>query len=95
MRVLRTALHVFTSVFGCQHDRVSRPFTIEQQSYMVCLDCGHKLFYSMQEMRRLSRREIKRLRMVQAGSLYLAPVAGQASSLAQTLTAAEDPSLAA
>ena len=91
MRVLRNAFHVFSSVFGCQHARLSRPFTIEQQSYMVCLECGHKLFYSMQEMRRLSRREVKRLHAIAAGSLYLAP--SRSEALAQA--APTDPSLAA
>lgn len=90
MRVLRTAMHAFTSVFGCQHDRLTRPFTIEQQSYMVCLECGHKLFYSMDEMRRLSRREVKHLRAVEAGALHLAPVTGKAS-----LSTPGDSSLAA
>ena len=89
MRVLRTAMHAFTSVFGCQHDRLTRPFTIEHQSYMVCLDCGHKLYYSMQEMRCLSRREVKRLRLMEAGPLYLAPAPRTAEM------SAEDSSLAA
>ena len=27
-------------VFGCWHREMSRPFTLEGQSYRACLDCG-------------------------------------------------------
>ena len=47
---------------GCRHQRVTRPFTIEQESYLVCLDCGRQLFYSLETMRRISAREQGRLR---------------------------------
>jgi hypothetical protein len=47
---------------GCRHDRLTRPFTIEDESYMVCLDCGKQLFYSVQAMRRLNGRELRSLR---------------------------------
>ena len=69
MRVLYSVVHAVSSVFGCQHDRLSRPFTIAHQSYMVCLDCGHQVFYSMDEMRRLTRREVRRLRVTAAGKM--------------------------
>lgn len=62
MSVFHTMVHAVSSVFKCQHDRLTRPFTIRKQSYMVCLDCGHQVFYSMEEMRRLSRREVRQLR---------------------------------
>ncbi len=61
MRVLRDVVNTVSSVFGCRHDRLSRPFTIERQSYMVCLECGLKVFYSMDQMRRLSKREVRQL----------------------------------
>lgn len=61
MRVFSTVIHAVSSVFGCSHERTSRPFTIDSQSYMVCLTCGQKLFYSPETMRRLSRREVTRL----------------------------------
>lgn len=61
MRVFTTVMHAVSSVFGCTHERMSRPFTIEHESYMVCLECGQKSFYSPATMRRLSRREVKRL----------------------------------
>jgi hypothetical protein len=47
---------------GCRHDRTTRPFTIQDESYMVCLDCGKQLFYSVESMRRLSGRELRDLR---------------------------------
>ncbi len=86
MRVLRNVAHALSSVFGCSHDRLSRPFTIQRQSYMVCLECGQKVFYSMDEMRRLSRREVRRLHAVAPAGLHLAPIAGEL---------AQDPTLAA
>ncbi len=62
MRVLRTAVNLVSSVFGCGHGRMSRPFTIGGQSYLVCLNCGRKVFYSPTEMRRLSAREARHAR---------------------------------
>ncbi len=70
MRVLRNAV---SSVFGCRHGRLSRLFTIQRQSYMVCLDCGHKVFYSPAEMRRLSRREVRSLGVVDPRLLPVKP----------------------
>ncbi len=82
MRVLSTAMHLVSSVFGCKHERMSRPFTIEQQSYMVCLECGRKVFYSMEEMRRLSRSEIRRLLDTGACAPKPLPVPADESNLA-------------
>jgi hypothetical protein len=75
MRVLTQVVHSITSVFGCRHDRLSRPFTIQGQSYMVCLECGRKVFYSMDEMRRLSRGELRRMRSAQQTTVAIAPAA--------------------
>ncbi len=69
MRVLRTAINFVSSVFGCGHGRMSRPFTIDRQSYLVCLDCGRKMPYSTECMRRLSTREARQARLrPEAGS---------------------------
>lgn len=63
MRVLRFLRDkAIDMCLGCNHGRLTRPFTIEDESYMVCLDCGTQLFYSLEDMRRLSRREVRRLR---------------------------------
>jgi hypothetical protein len=37
-------------VLGCHHSHLSRVFTIENQSYKVCCDCGAHLDYSLDEM---------------------------------------------
>ena len=75
--IFRNMAHAVTSVFGCRHDRLSRPFTIQSQSYMVCLECGRKVFYSTEKMRRLSRREVRRLHAVEAGALRRTPVTAE------------------
>ncbi len=90
MQAIRNLAHALTSVFGCRHDRLTRPFTIQQQSYMVCLECGQKVFYSMDEMRRLSRREIRRMYAAQAGILCLTPKTSEPAT-----AMADDPTLAA
>jgi hypothetical protein len=52
----------FDLFFGCHHDRLTRPFTIEDETYKVCLECGKHVFYSPITMRPLSHRELRRLR---------------------------------
>jgi hypothetical protein len=64
MSVLRDMSHIITTVFGCRHARLSRLFTIRDESYMVCLSCGHQVYYSVEAMRPLSRREVHRLRVL-------------------------------
>ena len=96
MRVLRGVAHAISaisSVFGCQHERLTRPFTIQSQSYMVCLECGQKVFYSMDEMRRLSRREVRRLYTSPAFDASVLRI-GPSRAAAATPTA-DDPTLAA
>jgi RNA polymerase-binding transcription factor DksA len=44
-------------LFGCAHRNQTRPFTLNQSCYTVCLDCGHELPYSWREMRPMTRRE--------------------------------------
>ena len=63
MIVLSTIYNFALSTFlGCHHRRMTRPFTIENECYMVCLDCGRQRFYSTETMRLLGRRESRRLR---------------------------------
>lgn len=91
MRVLHSVVHAVSSVFGCQHDRLTRPFTIQKKSYMVCLNCGHEVFYSMDEMRRLTRREVRRLQAVAVPELRIAPAGVELEPSMHS----KDPSLAA
>jgi hypothetical protein len=47
---------------ACRHRHQSRPFTLDTQTYKVCLDCGKKIQYSLESMTPLSlegQRELK------------------------------------
>src|SRR5579885_2992971 len=35
---------------GCHHDRLSRVFTLQGETYKVCFDCGAKFAYSLHTM---------------------------------------------
>jgi hypothetical protein len=59
---------VYEMLFGCRHNRQTRPFTIEAETYKVCLDCGRQIFYSTERMTPLTLREIRRMKAVQAQS---------------------------
>jgi hypothetical protein len=63
-------------LFGCHHGRLTRPFTIEQQTYKVCLDCGKQIFYSAEKMAPLSSREIRHLKTSHLGELKIIPSRG-------------------
>ena len=92
MRVLRFLRDTAVDLcLGCRHDRLTRPFTIEDESYMVCLDCGRQLFYSLETMSRLSGRELKRMRAARSGGLRVVP----AQASAQTVIAQQGSNLAA
>jgi hypothetical protein len=41
---------VLEFLFGCHHSNLSRVFTIGQNSYRVCCDCGAKFEYSLEKM---------------------------------------------
>jgi hypothetical protein len=38
--VFGAEIGVITSLFGCWHERVSRPFTEGKSAYRACLNCG-------------------------------------------------------
>jgi hypothetical protein len=60
---------VFEAIFGyCRHSNLSRPFTIDGQTYKVCMDCSQQVFYSRDTMLPLSRRELRHLRAEQAAA---------------------------
>ena len=54
-------------LFGCRHWSQTRPFTLERQTYKVCLDCGKQIYYSRERMTPLSAREIRRMKAAAAG----------------------------
>ncbi|HTZ59594.1 MAG TPA: hypothetical protein VMB49_15910 [Acidobacteriaceae bacterium] len=58
-------------VFGCRHWSQTRPFTLEQQTYKVCLDCGKQIYYSTERMTPLSAREVRRMKAATAGAVTM------------------------
>lgn len=72
---LRAVLNFFTEIlFGCNHARVTRPFTLGEQTYKVCLDCGKQIYYSAKEMRPLTAWEVRRLKAAHAGEVRVVPM---------------------
>jgi hypothetical protein len=60
---LRAIVNFFAEILlGCSHSRVTRPFTIKGETYMVCLSCGKQIYYSAKEMRPLSMGEVRRMK---------------------------------
>jgi hypothetical protein len=58
---------IVEAIFGfCRHNNLSRPFTIEGQTYKVCMDCSSQVYYSRETMKPLSRRELRHLRAADA-----------------------------
>jgi hypothetical protein len=55
---------------------MTRPFTLQQQTYMVCLDCGKRVYYSASAMRPLSVREVRRMHAAHAGEVRIMPSVG-------------------
>jgi len=49
---------LYEMFFGCNHDQLTRPFTLQASSYKVCLDCGRHFPYSLEKMRLLHTWEI-------------------------------------
>ena len=43
----------------CRHSNLTRLFTIEGQTYKVCVDCSRHIFYSPETMLPLRRRELR------------------------------------
>jgi hypothetical protein len=84
MRILRAILNFFYEIlFGCRHDKLTRPFTLDQQTYMVCLDCGKQIYYSVEFMAPLSAREVRRLKAAQAGGMKLMPMGNRTSLVSE------------
>jgi hypothetical protein len=46
---------------GCRHRPQSRPFTLNDQTYKVCLECGRVFHYSLERMMPLSFQEEREL----------------------------------
>ena len=72
---------IYDILFGCRHWSQTRPFTLEQQTYKVCLDCGKQIYYSRERMTPLSAREVRRLKTAAAGPLNVVAGMPQGSFL--------------
>ena len=68
-------------IFGCRHSSQTRPFTLEQQTYKVCLDCGKQIYYSTERMTPLSAREVRRMKASANGPVTVIPAQAMASGI--------------
>lgn len=85
---IRAIVSFFSEIlFGCSHSRLTRPFTIHQETYMVCLDCGKQVYYSAKEMRPLTNWEVRRMKAARAGEVKVVPI--PAAGVPQLLPAGE------
>ena len=76
MNFFRAVYNFFYEILlGCSHQRQTRPFTLHERTYKVCLDCGSQIFYSPATMRPLSAREVRRINAVQASDVKVMPSA--------------------
>lgn len=72
MKILSAIFNfLYEIILGCSHQHLTRPFTLQKQTYMVCLDCGKQIYYSAATMRPLSHREVRRM---QTGEMRVVPV---------------------
>ncbi|MBV8673583.1 MAG: hypothetical protein JOZ33_09135 [Acidobacteriaceae bacterium] len=82
MSVLRAIFRFFYEIFfGCSHGHLTRIFTLQDETYRVCLDCGVHIPYSPVSMRPLSGRELRRMRAARAGELKIVPAGVSAAPL--------------
>ncbi len=83
MSIFRAIFNFFYEIFfGCSHERLTRPFTLQEQTYKVCLDCGNQIYYSPITMRPLRAREVRRMKAVQASEVrVMAPVSSTPSMI--------------
>jgi hypothetical protein len=86
MKILRAILNFFCEIFlRCSHSRLTWIFTIEQETYRVCLDCGTHVPYSAVTFRPLTAREIRRLKAAHTGTLKIMPASISATAALQTV----------
>jgi hypothetical protein len=64
---------LYEMFFGCRHERLTRPFTLQRDTYKVCLDCGKHVMYSAERMEPLTAREIRRARKIDEGEIKILP----------------------
>lgn len=91
MKIIQAILDFLYEIFlGCRHSHMTRPFTIQRETYKVCLDCGKRIYYSPETMMPLSAREVRRLEAANAGELKVVPAVSSS-----TLASEHKPHIAA
>jgi len=74
MAILRAIFNfLYEIILGCSHQHLTRPFTLQNETYKVCLDCGKQIYYSAVTMRPLNVIEVRRLMAARAGELRVMP----------------------
>jgi hypothetical protein len=82
MSILRAIFRFFYEIFlGCSHSHLTRIFTLQDETYRVCLDCGVHVPYSPVTMRPLSGRELRRIKAARASELKIMPASVSSASL--------------
>jgi hypothetical protein len=80
MSVVRAIFNFFYEIFlGCRHNHLTRLFTLQEETYKVCLDCGTHIPHSPITLRPLSAREIRRMKAMHAGELKIMPASKNAA----------------
>lgn len=86
MSVIRAIFNFFHEIFlGCSHGHLTRIFTVKQETYRVCLDCGKHIPHSPLTMRALTARELRRMKAAQVGALKVMPSPVSSSAALQTV----------
>jgi len=49
-RVFGNKISLIGKLFGCWHKELTRPFTIEGDSYRACVDCGARKQFNLQTL---------------------------------------------
>jgi hypothetical protein len=86
MSVFRAIFTFFCEIFlSCSHSHLTRIFTVNQETYRVCLDCGKHIAYSPMTMHPLTARELRRMKVARAGKLKIMPVTISSNAASQTV----------
>ena len=82
MGILRAVFNFFYEIFrGCSHSRLTRIFTMQLETYRVCLDCGKHILYSAVTLRPLTARELRRMKAAHTGEMKIMPVSTGSAAL--------------
>jgi len=82
MNIVRAIFNFFHEIFlGCRHNHLTRVFTLQEETYKACLDCGTHIPHSPVTLRTLSAREVRRMKAMHAGELKIMPVSHNSAAL--------------